>query len=91
MKAEYDSISEAADRAFGKDKLKAIDSEISKTDELINKQKEYVDAIKANLPIDKSVMDAYYADVIGGNIQYDERGNISNYDAIQDAMFNKYN
>lgn len=91
LKAEYDSISEAADRAFGKDKLKAIDSEISKTDELINKQKEYVDAIKANLPIDKSVMDAYYADVIGGNIQYDERGNISNYDAIQDAMFNKYN
>ena len=91
LKAEYDSISEAADRAFGKDKLKAIDSEISKTDELINKQKEYVDAIKANLPIDKSVMDAYYADLIGGNIQYDERGNISNYDAIQDAMFNKYN
>ena len=91
LKAEYDSISEAADRAFGKDKLKAIDSEISKTDELINKQKEYVDAIKANLPIDKSVMDAYYADVIGGNIQYDERGNISNYDQIQDAMFAKYN
>lgn len=91
LKAEYDSISEAADRAFGKDKLKAIDSEISKTDELINKQKEYVDAIKANLPIDKAVMDAYYTDLIGGNIQYDERGNISNYDAIQDAMFNKYN
>lgn len=91
LKAEYDSISEAADRAFGKDKLKAIDSEISKTDELINKQKEYVDAIKANLPVDKAVMDAYYTDLIGGNIQYDERGNISNYDAIQDAMFNKYN
>ena len=91
LKAEYDSISEAADRAFGKDKLKAIDDEISKTDELIDKQKEYVDAIKANLPIDKAVMDAYYTDLIGGNIQYDERGNISNYDAIQDAMFNKYN
>ena len=91
LKAEYDSISEAADRAFGKDKLKAIDSEINKTDELINKQKEYVDAIKANLPVDKAVMDAYYTDLIGGNIQYDERGNISNYDAIQDAMFNKYN
>lgn len=91
LKAEYNSISEAADRAFGKNKLKAIDSEINKTDELINKQKEYVDAIKANLPVDKAVMDAYYTDLIGGNIQYDERGNISNYDAIQDAMFNKYN
>ena len=91
LKSEYDSISEAADRAFGKEKLKAIDDEINKTDELINKQEEYLDAIKENLPIDKAVMDAYYTDLIGGTIEYDERGNISNYDQIQDAMFDKYN
>ena len=36
-------------------------------------------------------MDAYYKNLIGGTIQYDERGNISNYDQIQDAMFAKYN
>ena len=91
LKSEYDSISEAADRAFGKEKLKAIDDEINKTDELINKQEEYLDAIKENLPVDKTVMDAYYTDLIGGTIKYDERGNISNYDQIQDAMFAKYN
>lgn len=91
LRSEYDSISEAADRAFGKEKLKAIDDEINKTDELINKQEEYLDAIKKNLPIDKAVMDAYYTDLIGGTIKYDERGNISNYDQIQDAMFAKYN
>lgn len=91
LKAEYDSISKAADRAFGKDKLKAIDNEINKTQELIDKQKEYVDAIKANLPADKAIMDAYYTDLIGGTIEYDERGNIANYDQIQDAMFAKYN
>ena len=92
LKSEYDSISEAADQAFGKEKLEAIDDEINKTDELINKQEEYLDAISQNLPIDKAVMEAYYNNVIGGPaIEFDEKGNISNYDAIQDAMFNKYN
>lgn len=92
IKAEYDDISEASDRAFGKDKLKNLDAQIEKTDELIDKQEEYLDAIEANLPVDKAVMDAYYQDTIGGPvIEYDERGNIANYDAIQDAMFAKYN
>jgi hypothetical protein len=37
-------------------------------------------------------MTAYYNDTIGGPaIRFDENGNISNYDQIQDAMFNKYN
>lgn len=92
ISAEYDDISEAAERAFGKDKLKNLDAQIKKTDELIDKQEEYLDAIKADLPVDKAVMDAYYQDTIGGPaIEYDERGNIANYDAIQDAMFAKYN
>ena len=92
LKSEYDSISEAADQAFGKEKLEAIDDEINKTDELINKQEEYLDAISQNLPIDKAVMEAYYNNVIGGPaIEFDEKGNISNYDTIQDAMFDKYN
>ena len=88
---EYDSISEAADRAFGKDKLNAIDSEIRKTDELIAKQEEYIAAISQDLPIDKAIMEGYYNDLIGGKIQFDEKGNILNYDAIQDAMYAKYN
>lgn len=92
LTAEYDALADASDRAFGQDKLDAIDAEIAKTDELINKQEEYLQAIQSDLPVDKSVMTAYYNDVIGGPaIQFDENGNISNYDQIQDAMFNKYN
>lgn len=92
LSAEYDKIADASDRAFGEDKLKKIDDEIVKTDELIKKQEEYIDAISTNLPIDKSIMEAYYNDVIGGPaIQFDENGNIANYDAIQDAMYAKYN
>ena len=92
LTAEYDALADASDRAFGQDKLDAIDAEIKKTDELIDKQEEYLQAIKSDLPVDKSVMTAYYNDTIGGPaIQFDENGNISNYDQIQDAMFNKYN
>jgi hypothetical protein len=44
------------------------------------------------LPKDKAIMESYYDDVIGGPaIQFDENGNISNFDEIQDAMFAKYN
>ena len=91
LTAEYDALADASDRAFGQNKLDAIDAEIEKTDELIKKQEEYVQAIQADLPVDKSIMQAYYQDLIGGSIQFDENGNISNYDQIQDAMYNKYN
>ena len=92
LKSEYDAISEAANRAFGADKLKAMDDEIAKTDELIEKQKEYIDAIDANLPMDKAVMVEYYNEVIGGpEMEFDEKGNISNYDEIQDAMYKAWN
>ena len=92
LESEYDAISEAADRAFGKDKLKLIDEQIEKTDEMIDKQKEYVDALAKDVPIDKAVMDAYYNDVIGGpKMEFDENGNIANYDEIEAAMHAKYN
>lgn len=91
LKAEYEQIADAKDRAFGADKLKGIDEEIEKTQELIDKQEEYLDAISADLPIDKAIMDEYYRQLIGGNIEYDENGNIANFDEIQDAMYKKYN
>ena len=89
---EYDAISEASDRAFGQDKLDSIDAEIAKTDELIKKQGQYVDAIENVLPQDKAVMVSYYNDLIDGPaIEFDENGNISNYDDIQGAMYATYN
>jgi hypothetical protein len=56
----YDEVAEASDRAFGKEKIKAIDDEIAATDDLINKQKEYVDAIGKNLGPDRAVMAEYF-------------------------------
>ena len=92
LNAEYDDISKAKDRAFGKDRLAYMDAEIKKTDELIAKQGEYLDQIKNYLPIDKAVLEATYKDLIGGpEMLFDEKGNISNFDAIQDAMYAKYN
>lgn len=92
LNAEYDDISKAKDRAFGKDRLAYMDAEIKKTDELIAKQGEYLDQIKSYLPVDKAVLEATYKDLIGGpEMLFDEKGNISNFDAIQDAMYAKYN
>ena len=93
LRSEYEEIGKAKSRAFGQDKLNAMDAEIHKTDELIKKQEKYIDAISKDLPVDKAVMEAYYKDVIGNGtpIEFDVNGNISNYDAIQDAMFGKYN
>lgn len=92
LNAQYDALDKAKDRAFGKSKLKEMDAEIAKTDELINKQKEYLREIEDYLPKDKAIMEKAYNEYIGGpGIEYDALGNISNFDAIQDAMFNKYN
>lgn len=92
LQSEYDAISEAADRAFGLDKLDLIDDQVSAIDDLINKQKEYVDTLAADVPVDKAVMDAYYDKVIGGPaMEFDENGNIANYDEIEAAMHAKYN
>lgn len=92
LNSAYDDLNKLKDRAFGKDRLKYMDSEISKTQELIDAQEEYLRQIKANLPTDKSIMEEAYNSYIGGPaIEYDASGNISNFDEIQDAMFEEYN
>lgn len=92
LSAGYDDINKAKDRAFGKDRLKYMDQEIAKTDELIKAQKKYLSEIEDYLPIDKEIMEKAYNEYIGGpGIEYDISGNISNFDEIQDAMFDKYN
>lgn len=92
LSAGYDDINKAKDRAFGKERLKYMDQEIAKTDELIKAQKKYLSEIENYLPIDKEIMEKAYNEYIGGpGIEYDISGNISNFDEIQDAMFDKYN
>lgn len=92
LNAQYDALDKSKSRAFGKDKLKAMDDEIKKTDSLIDKQKQYIDEIEKYYETDRDVMKKAYDEYIGGpGIEYDENGNISNFDEIQDAMFKKYN
>ena len=105
LNSEYDEISDAADRAFGQDKLDAIDDQIDKTDELIDKQEEYLDAIKDYYEIDKATMleawdgstgeddKSYFEKHFGilPEIVFDEKGNIANFDELQDKMFEIYN
>ena len=90
---EYDEISAAAERAFGKDKLDLIDQQIAKTEEQIEKQKELVAAVEANIPGDqKNLIDSYNKlfNGAGPQFQFDERGIISNFDEIQDYIWEQY-
>ena len=90
LKDEYDDISEAADRAFGANKLALMDAQIEKTEELMDKQEEYVDALRDNLDTDKALMETYFTDAFGADapkIEYDEKGNIKNFDELQDYMY----
>lgn len=92
LQGAYDKLSKAKDRAFGKDRLNQIDKEIAKTDELIDKQNEYLNEIQKNLPNDKKLMIDLYKETMkefdnAPTIKFDKLGNISNFDAIQDAMY----
>ena len=92
LQSAYDKLSKAKDRAFGKNRLNQMDKEIAKTDELIDKQNEYLNEIQKNLPNDKDLMTKLYKETMkefdnAPTIKFDELGNISNFDAIQDAMY----
>lgn len=77
-------LSKAKDRAWGLEKLKLIDAEIAKTQDLITLQKNYIAEIEKNLSADKTAIAAYGA-------QFDENGNISNYSDIVATQVAKYN
>lgn len=79
-----DELSKAKDRAWGLEKLKYIDDEIAKTEELIAAQKTYINEIKSNLSSDKKAIALYGA-------SFDTNGNISNYDEIITQQVSKYN
>ena len=70
LTAAYDKVSAAADRAFGKDKIKLLNQQIKAQDKLIEAQKEYVKEIKANIKEDTKNLSykgkqTYYSEVDG--------------------------
>lgn len=84
LEAQYDAISKAKDRAFGKAKLKLMDDEIAKQKQIIAKQKEYISQIQNNYNSDKSKIKGYGA-------KFDGNGTITNYDALVESQVKKYN
>lgn len=79
LEKEYDRLATARDRAWGKNATKLIDQEIIKTNQLIAKQKVYIDQIEKNLAKDRGNLKQYGA-------KFDDDGVITNYR----TMFKKY-
>lgn len=70
LSAAYDKVSAAADRAFGKDKIKLLNKQIAAQDKLIESQKEYLKQIKANIKTDTKNLSyagtkTYYSEIDG--------------------------
>ena len=84
IEQELDRISKAKDRAFGGDKLKLMDDEIAKTQELLDKEQEYFDQINANYGPDRKALEAYGA-------KFDANGALINYDSLMNAQINAFN
>ena len=82
--SELDAISKAKDRAFGPKKLKLMDAEIAKTEELIKKNQEYLRQIKENYNQERAELAKFGA-------AFDENGTIANYDALIQSAVEKYN
>lgn len=82
--SELEAISKAKDRAFGPKKLKLMDAEIAKTEELIKKNQEYLRQIKENYNQERTELAKFGA-------AFDENGTIANYDALIQAAVDKYN
>ena len=86
MEHKLDQISTAKDRAFGKNKLKAMDQEEDALENLLEKQREYQQEIQDYLQEDKDKL----VDMKIG-VQFDENGTITNYDKLIEDATKKYN
>ena len=56
LEKQYDKISSAKDRAYGKSKLELMDAEIKKQEQIIAKQKEYLKEVEKNIKLDKEAL-----------------------------------
>lgn len=84
LSSEYDQLSAAKDRAYGPDKLKAIDNEIAKLQEQEAIQKRYLDEINRYYQQDRQAIAKYGA-------VFDANGIITNYDALMQKQLDIFN
>ena len=83
LQREYARLAAAKDRAYGADKIKALDKEIAKTDELIAAQKAYINEIQQYKEKDIQKMKDLGIDV-DKEFQFDKNGVIRNFDEIEE-------
>ena len=85
-----DKVSKASDRAFGKARVKLLQEQQRELKKLAAAQQDYLDEINQNLQQDQSNL-AQVSSYVGFDVQLDENGTITNFAAIQDAMWAEYN
>lgn len=72
---KYDELENAREKAYGTDEIEVMDKEIENLQQQIGLQKQYLDAISQDYLSDRAAIAAYGA-------QFDENGNIINYEEI---------
>ena len=77
----YDLLSKAKENAYGTNKLKAIEAEINATQQLIEGQQVLINEAQKYLDLDKQRMID-----LGINLQFDELGNIANWEELQETI-----
>lgn len=83
-KNAYEELSKAEDRAFGKDKLKAMSGQTNNLKQQVDLQKRYIQEIRDYLKGDQ-------AEVAALGAKFDVNGVISNYDALIESLVEEYN
>lgn len=86
----YDKVSTAADRAFGETKIELLKQQEKAIQDLISKQREYIDEINEYYDIDRQAVEEV-SSRLGFEVQFDENGTITNWDEIQNQMIEEYN
>ncbi len=84
LEKDYDRISKAKDRAFGKSRLSYLDQEIAKTKELADATKQKLAEAEENLAKDRAALEKY-------GVSTNEYGEITNYDEVVAAQVEAYN
>lgn len=80
LQREYARLVKAKERAFGADKIKALDAEIAKTNELISAQKQYIKEISAYKEKDIAKL----KELGVTDLQFDKNGVIRNFEEVQE-------
>ena len=83
LTSEYEDLEKARERAYGVNVSAAIDKEITGTQKLIGKNREYLDILKDQLKTDEKDLKS----LAGVDIKLDENGDIINYDELRDKYF----